>query len=75
MKMAEMDDETITHLVEVIAYSIVEEKKNYEDMIIEGEPVTGHIYISLAVLYEWVRENREDALSEFIRRRKADRAT
>jgi hypothetical protein len=67
--MAEMNDETIAHLRNVIAYSIADEKRQYEETIADytsddrehyDEGVIaarGHVYISLAALHEWVLEN------------------
>jgi hypothetical protein len=60
--MAEMNDETIAHLKTVIEYSLHNERRHYEDMIEDmndnnGEPPTGHVYISLSALHDWVIEN------------------
>jgi hypothetical protein len=57
-------DETIAHLKKVIAYSVANDVAQRADH--NGERATWHVYISRSALHDWVLENRDDAVSEFI---------
>ena len=57
--MAEMNEDTLGHLATVIEHFIHDEREHYESTVENGETFDSHIYLSLAVMEQWLERQPE----------------